>query len=84
MDTNQERQHPHAHLFTLRVWDEALGEGEAEWRGRVQEVSSGETGFFQGWTGLVATLTRLLEIPRPGDRPGRDTASASDIEAEGK
>ncbi len=59
MDTEQE-QHPHSHLFTLRVWEETLGEGKAEWRGRVQEVASGETLFFRDWPGLIATLRRLI------------------------
>lgn len=60
MDTEQERRHPRLHLFTLRVWEEALGEGKAEWRGRVQEIGSGETAYFRDWPGLVATLTRLI------------------------
>lgn len=59
MDMQQE-QHPHSHLFTLRVWEEALGEGKVEWRGRVQEVASGETLFFRDWPGLIATLGRLI------------------------
>ena len=63
MDTEQERQHPTSHLFTLRLWEEALGEGKVEWRGRVQAVSSGETAFFRDWPGLVASLTRLLARP---------------------
>ena len=61
MDTQPERQHPHAHLFTVRIWEEALGEGKAEWRGRVQEVASGETVFFRDWPGLVTSLNRLIE-----------------------
>ena len=63
MNTEQERQHPHAHLFTLRVWEEALGEGQAEWRGRVQEIVTGETAFFRDWPGLVTTLQRLTGKP---------------------
>ncbi len=59
MDTEQE-QHPHSHLFALRVWEESLGEGNTEWRGRVQEVNSGETLFFRDWPGLIATLRRLI------------------------
>ena len=60
MDMEHERQHPHSHLFTLRLWEETLGEGEAEWRGRVQALTSGETAFFRDWPGLVATLARLI------------------------
>jgi hypothetical protein len=60
MDMEHERQHPQSYLFTLRLWEETLGEGQAEWRGRVQALASGETAFFRDWTGLVATLTRLI------------------------
>jgi hypothetical protein len=69
MNTEQERQHPTLHLFTLRLWEEALGEGKAEWRGRIQELSSGETVFFRDWPGLVATLTRL--VTAQGEGAGR-------------
>ena len=60
MDMEHERQHPRSHLFTLRLWEETLGEGEAELRGRVQALASGETVFFRDWPGLVTTLTRLI------------------------
>ncbi len=63
MDIEHERQHPHSHLFTLRIWEEALGEGKAEWRGRVQEIDSGETAFFRDWPGLIATLRRMTGSP---------------------
>ena len=54
-----EQQHPRAHLFTLRLWQEELGGGESEWRGRVQDVTSGEAAFFRDWPGLAATVQRL-------------------------
>ena len=60
MDIEHERQHPQSHLFTLRLWEETLGEGQAKWRGRVQALASGETVFFRDWPGLVTTLTRLI------------------------
>ncbi len=61
-------QHPHLHLFTLRVWEERLGGGQVEWRGRLHEVASGETLFFRDWPGLIATLQRLItrNAPRAG------------------
>jgi hypothetical protein len=30
-----------SHLFTLRLWPEALGEGQPEWRGKAQLSSFG-------------------------------------------
>ncbi len=56
----QQEQHPHLYLFTLRVWQEGLGEGKTEWRGRVQDVTNGETLFFRDWPGLIPTLERLI------------------------
>jgi hypothetical protein len=63
METEQELQHPHSHLFTLRIWEEALGEGNTEWRGRLQEIVTGDTVFFRDWPGLVTTLKRLTSKP---------------------
>ena len=56
----QPEQHPQSHLFTLRIWEEALGEGKAEWRGRVHDVANGETLFFRDWPALISTLQRLI------------------------
>jgi hypothetical protein len=74
MDTEIETQHPHSHLFTLRLWQEALGEGQAEWRGRVQEIASDETAFFRDWSGLIAVLTRMTS----SSVPARDGAPAGE------
>ncbi len=62
---NQTESHPGSFLFTLRVWPEALGEGQAEWRGKVQHVTSGETRYFRDWASLVAFLEEML--PELGD-----------------
>ncbi len=59
----QEPKHPGSHLFTLRVWQEELGGGQAEWRGRAQDIATGAAAYFQGWPGLIAVLSRLLEEP---------------------
>ena len=52
-----------SHLFTIRLWTEALGEGQVERRGRVQYVLSGERRFFHDWSTLVAYLeAKLAEL----------------------
>ncbi|MBM4460780.1 MAG: hypothetical protein FJ011_23980 [Chloroflexi bacterium] len=52
---------PHqSELFTVRLWPEELGEGQFEWRGRVQHALSGQTGYFREWSGLIAFLTQAL------------------------
>jgi hypothetical protein len=57
----QEQQHPGAHLFTVRVWQEELGGGQVEWRGRAQDIGTGAAAYFRDWPGLIRVLTRLVE-----------------------
>ena len=86
MDMEHERQHPLSHLFTLRLWEESLGEGKAEWRGRVQALASGETAFFRDWPGLVTTLTRLIAKPTAAaeEAPPEAQRTAEEDETESK
>jgi len=49
-----------SHLFTVRVWQEAVSHTEAEWRGRLQHVPSGQVYYFRSWNGLIAHLLELL------------------------
>jgi hypothetical protein len=58
-----ERQsgHPRSHLFTLRVWEEATGIEQTEWRGKVQLFTSGEVRYFREWVALVPLLLTMLE-----------------------
>jgi|RhiMethySRZTD1v2_1073278.scaffolds.fasta_scaffold5405041_1 hypothetical protein len=48
------------HLFTVRMWLEDLGDGQTEWRGRVQHVVSGEIHYFRHWPVLIAWLKTML------------------------
>ena len=57
----QEPQHPGSHLFTVRLWQEELGGGQAEWRGRAQDIVTGAAAYFRDWPGLIAVLSHLLE-----------------------
>jgi hypothetical protein len=49
-----------SHLFTLRVWLEALGDDQSEWRGQVTYVLTGETHYFRQWAQLQDTLRGCL------------------------
>ncbi len=51
----------HSQLFVLRMWQENLGEGQLEWRGKVQHMISGEAHYFRDWSGLMACLQQILE-----------------------
>jgi hypothetical protein len=50
----------HSHLFTVRLWREHLGNGESEWRGKVEYVPSREARYFREWSILIAFLLEVL------------------------
>lgn len=58
MDRSQD--HHRFHLFTLRLWPEALGDGRIEWRGQVRHLPSGETRYFREWSALMAFVQDML------------------------
>ena len=57
---NEPSQHPRSHLFTVRVWQEDLGEGQTEWRGQVHLVTSGDVRYFREWSTLAPLLVTML------------------------
>ena len=83
MEQEQEYQYPGARLFTVRLWQEALGGGRVEWRGRAQDIATGASAYFRDLPGLIPVLARLLEAPDPAEpqpvdldpRPGTTDAA---------
>jgi len=59
MDMKQQQYD--SQLFTVRVWLEELGNGQTEWRGKVQHVTSGEVRYFRDWSTLVAFCNCCLD-----------------------
>ena len=57
------RRQPQSHLFTLRVWQTDSGEGQSEWRGKLQNVESGEIRYFRDWPALIPYLCEMLAEP---------------------
>ncbi len=57
---NEPSKPPRSHLFTVRVWQEDLGEGETEWREQVRLVTSGDVRYFRGWSALAPLLVTML------------------------
>jgi hypothetical protein len=53
-------QLPRSHLFTVRLWEEEVGLGQNEWRGKVQLVSSGDVRYFRRWSALTPLLVTML------------------------
>jgi hypothetical protein len=77
-----------SYLFTLRFWPEETSGDHIEWRGKLQQVSSGEMIYFRDWDALVEFLESALGsytgtdgqvfgFGRNSDRKGR--ASESDL-----
>ena len=58
-------QEHRSHLFTVRIWREELGDGQAEWRGKVQHVQSKEVRYFREWATLVAAILNMLSECEP-------------------
>ncbi len=71
----QEAQYRGSHLFTVRVWQEELGGGQLEWRGRAQDIATGAAAYFRDWPGLIAVLSRLVETA--GTPPASKTEQPS-------
>ncbi|MDX1435674.1 MAG: hypothetical protein R3335_02610 [Anaerolineales bacterium] len=66
-----------AHIFSLRLWQEAVDGGHHEWRGRVEHLSSGEFFYFRDGSPIVPLLVRLL----PGGA-GQESAPSVKEQAE--
>lgn len=70
---DEERLSHSSELFTVRLWPEELGEGEIEWRGRVQHALSGRSGYFRDWSGLLAFLSDFLGTDAITSHPQGET-----------
>ena len=57
---NEHQIQHEAQLFNIRIWFEDLGHGQAEWRGQVRHLPSGETRYSREWAALVAFLQSML------------------------
>lgn len=53
------------------MWQEELGEGQSEWRGKVQHVQSGEVLYFRQWSALIASLEKMLAGFEARSQPGQ-------------
>lgn len=58
---SQQHPRPSSHLFTVRLWLEALGDGQNEVRCKVQHVLSGETHYFREGSALLIYLTAKIQ-----------------------
>ncbi len=69
MENGQSRR---SYQFIIRLWPEDLGGGELEWRGKVQNIATGEFAYFRDWPGLAAVVQKIVE--QPGAEPERTGA----------
>ncbi len=59
-----------AHVFTLRLWQEELSKGEAEWRLQLRSVETGRIQYFRDWPSLVGLLLTMLPAEGHGTESG--------------
>ncbi len=64
----------YSQLFTVRVWQEALDDGQTEWRGSIQRVLDGQVRYFRSWQMLADCLSEMLHS---GNRPGGERADVN-------
>jgi hypothetical protein len=57
-------------LFTLQLWQEAVSEGQYEWRGAIKNTSTGEVRYFREWEALVDLVPAMLQAAGAGDDTG--------------
>ena len=75
MLTDREMQDTRSHLFVMRIWSEDLGDGQREWRGKVQLSPSGAVQYFRDLRSLGALVEAMLAqaatatAPAAGDEP---------------
>ena len=63
MESERHERARHSELFTVRLWQEDLGDSQTEWRGKVQHVQGGEAFYFREWSMLIAALLKMLQEP---------------------
>ncbi len=49
-----------SYLFLVRIWLEEDTEGQVEWRGKVQDVVTGDADAFQGLHTVVKSIVSML------------------------
>ncbi len=60
-----------SYQFIVRLWAEDLGGGEREWRGKAQNIATGEFAYFRGWPGLTAAIQKIAEPSHAEPEPPR-------------
>jgi len=74
METSKpiKKKQPRSHLFLVRMWQEELGDGQVEWRGRALNIAAGNALYFREWEGLVEAMRRAIQDQK--DDAERDTS----------
>jgi len=65
--------HESSFLFTVRLWPEEVNNGQREWRGKVQGITTGEMYYFREWQMLVQLLLSMLPDLDTGLREAKDS-----------
>jgi len=49
-----------SHVFTVYLWLEDIGEGQSEWRGRIEHLSTGEARYCREGTPVISWLLQMF------------------------
>jgi len=66
MSADRPTQPYQSQLFTIRIWEEEIGGGQTEWRGKVQHVVSGKNRYFRDCEALMQFLVEVLSNYKSG------------------
>ena len=47
-------------LFTLRLWEESLGDNRSEWRAEIRHLQTGDVRFFRRWDELEVIVDEMM------------------------
>ena len=73
MSNEQRSAYLHSYLFHVRLWLETMSDEEAELRGEVRHVLSGEVRYFRELSALTTYLSdKVHELVSEGRATGRE------------
>ncbi|PDV99053.1 hypothetical protein [Candidatus Chloroploca asiatica] len=58
------------HSLLIRLWREETAQGEAEWRGQIQHLHSGEVHYVRGLHALTQIVQTMIAMPEQDEKAG--------------
>ena len=71
-------QYQRSRLFLVRLWTQRADEGQAECRGKVQDVVKGEAYYFNDWPTLIELMLAMSSIATDGRERSEGSSDPED------